>query len=61
MALFHGAVAAYELTRVWDLIITELTGDGTSLWALHGDRNHFLWQENVANPGVKHSKDTATI
>lgn len=42
MALFDGAVAAYELTAVGDLIITELTGDGTPLQALHTDRNHVL-------------------
>lgn len=29
MALFDGTVAAYEFTAAQDLIITELTGDGT--------------------------------
>lgn len=29
MSLFDGTVAAYEHTAVKDLIITELTGDGT--------------------------------
>lgn len=44
MGLFDGTVAAYELTAVWHLVTTDLTGDATSLWALCGDRNHSLWQ-----------------